>query len=377
MKVLEIGMAWFPEQPGGMDRFYYNLVNKLPGAGVAVRGLVAGSERVLSDSGGFIRSFSPAKIPLSRRLFAVRKAMGNLLAEKKPDLVASHFALYTFPLLDRIRKFPLVIHFHGPWADEGAMEGGRGLVYKAKSTLEKTVYQRADRCIVHTRAFGRLLSENYGVDVSRIRIVPSAVDASLFDMNISRIEARRHLGWPQDRPIVITVRRLVNRMGLENLIEAMLAVRCEFPDALLYIAGTGPLRNTLSTRIKSLGLQDHVRLLGFVADTDLPYAYHAADLSIVPSVALEGFGLTTLESLASGTPVLVTPVGGLPEAVGGLSSALVLGGTGSHALAEGLRAALRGALHLPDAKQCRRYVQENYNWPLIVRQVRSVYQEVL
>ena len=257
------------------------------------------------------------------------------------------------------------------------MEGGRGLVYKAKSTLEKTVYQRADRCIVHTRAFGRLLSENYGVDVSRIRIVPSAVDASLFDMNISRIEARRHLGWPQDRPIVITVRRLVNRMGLENLIEAMLAVRCEFPDALLYIAGTGPLRNTLSTRIKSLGLQDHVRLLGFVADTDLPYAYHAADLSIVPSVALEGFGLTTLESLASGTPVLVTPVGGLPEAVGGLSSALVLGGTGSHALAEGLRAALRGALHLPDAKQCRRYVQENYNWPLIVRQVRSVYQEVL
>ena len=58
-----------------------------------------------------------------------------------------------------------------------------------------------------------------------------------------------------------------------------------------------------------------MRLLGFVAEEDLPWLYRACDISIVPSVALEGFGLPTIESLAAGTPVLVTPIGGLPETV--------------------------------------------------------------
>ena len=66
----------------------------------------------------------------------------------------------------------------------------------------------------------------------------------------------------------------------------------------------------------------------------LPLAYRAADLTVVPTVALEGFGLIAVESLAAGTPVLVTPVGGLPEVVAALSPALVLAATGSAPLAD-------------------------------------------
>ena len=63
---------------------------------------------------------------------------------------------------------------------------------------------------------------------------------------------------------------------------------------------------------------------------------------MVPTVALEGFGLITVESLSAGTPVLVTPVGGLPEAVAGLSQDLVLPSTGANAIADGIDGALSG-----------------------------------
>jgi glycosyltransferase involved in cell wall biosynthesis len=98
---------------------------------------------------------------------------------------------------------------------------------------------------------------------------------------------------------------------------------------------------------------------------------------VVPTATLEGFGLVTIESLAAGTPVLVTPVGGLPEVVSDLAPELVLPGTGPPALAEGLLAALSGRLPLPSAKACQDYVRGRFDWPVIAARVRDVYLEAL
>jgi glycosyltransferase involved in cell wall biosynthesis len=100
-------------------------------------------------------------------------------------------------------------------------------------------------------------------------------------------------------------------------------------------------------------------------------------LSIVPTVALEGFGLVAAESLAAGTPVFVTPVGGLPEVVSGLSTDLVLSGSDVGSLAEGLEAALGGELILPDAETCQNHVRVRYDWPVVAARVQEVYAEVL
>lgn len=374
---IQIGMNWFPEQPGGMDRTYHRLTQALPTLGIGVRGLVAGSEQVGRDSGGRIIAFAHAEASLMQRFVGVRQAMNRLLIEAQPDLVASHFALYTFPILDRFRHLPFVVHFHGPWADEGAAEGRHGLVQQSKYQLERAVYRRASRFIVHSQAFGHLLAERFQVHPDKIRVVPAAIEARHFSLDISRGEARTCLDWPADRPIVLAVRRLVRRMGLEDLIDAMTEIRRHVPDILLLIAGRGPLAEALAQRVSARGLQDHVRLLGFVPDAMLPQAYRAADLTVVPSVALEGFGLITLESLAAGTPVLVTPVGGLPEAVSGLSPSLVLESSGPGPLAEGIAGALRGNLDLPDEGRCRAYVRDHFDWPVAIKHIRDVYQEVL
>ena len=81
--------------------------------------------------------------------------------------------------------------------------------------------------------------------------------------------------------------------------------------------------------------------------------------------------------LAAGTPVLVTPVGGLPEAVSGLSPNLVLPGSDTDSLRQGLIASLTGTLQLPSAEACQAYVREHYDWPIIAPQIRAVYEEAL
>jgi glycosyltransferase involved in cell wall biosynthesis len=377
VRTLQLGMEWFPEKPGGLNRVYYELVKHLPAANVEVRGLVAGSAQVARDSRGVVEGFAPRSHSLIRRLLAVRRLALPLLRADPRLLVASHFSLYTEPLLGALAGHPMVVHFHGPWGLEGVAEGQSGLTARVKTALEKAVYSRAGAFIVLSRPFGEILERRFGVAPGKVHVIPGGVDASRFAVRESRAECRAKLGWPQDRPIVLSVRRLMRRMGLDDLVRATLRLRDRVPNVLVLIAGSGPLAGEIDGRIASLGLQENVRLLGFVADDALPCAYRAADISVVPTVALEGFGLIVAESLAAGTPCFVTPVGGLPETVGGLSSALVLRATGSDAIADGLADALTGATPLPGALECADFARKNYDWPVIAGRVRVVYEEAM
>jgi glycosyltransferase involved in cell wall biosynthesis len=222
-----------------------------------------------------------------------------------------------------------------------------------------------------------VLEQGYGIPAERIRIVAGGVDLAPFADLPSRADARAALGWPNDRPVVLAVRRLVRRMGLEDLIAAADVVRQHQADLLLLLAGSGPLKEELAARIQALGLERHVRLLGRLPDDRLPLAYRAADLTVVPTIALEGFGLIAVESLAAGVPVLVTPVGGLPEVVADLSPSLVLEATGAGALADGLRRALRGDLDLPGAEACRAYARAHFDCRTAAARTAEVYREAV
>ncbi|MGY6128774.1 glycosyltransferase family 4 protein (plasmid) [Paraburkholderia strydomiana] len=374
---LQIGMHWFDERPGGLDRMFQALVDTLPAQGVNVRGMVAGSADVIEASGGRVQSFAGAQAQLGARLLGSRKYSRVLRAARMPDIVATHFALYAAPTAGVFRNVPKVVHFHGPWAAESYPGGGGGLSRALRVTLERFVYRGATRHIVLSRAFGRLLHETYGVSEDSIRIVPGCVDVAHFDTGMTKLEARRQLGVAVDRPLIFCMRRLVSRMGLEDLIDAMAIVKPLLPDVLLTIAGKGPLASQLQARIVARGLEGNVTLAGFVPDETVPLWYRAADLSVVPTVSLEGFGLTTIESLAAGTPVLVTPVGGLPEAVAPLSRDLVLPSGGFKAIGEGMADALLGRLKLPDEEACRRYARENFDRPVVAAQVAQVYREAI
>jgi glycogen(starch) synthase len=276
-----------------------------------------------------------------------------------------------------LRSTPTVIHFHGPWAAETFAEGQSSWSSKAQAAIERAVYARGRRVIVLSQAFGRELVERYRVPEERVRLVPGGIDCERFNDQLTRQEARERMGWPLDRPIVLSVRRQKRRMGLENLIDAARQVSRLVPDVLILLGGTGPIADELRARIDEHGLEKNVRLLGRVNDADLPTAYRAADVSIVPSQALEGFGLITLESLACGTPVLVTPVGGLPEVLRPFAPECVLADSNADVIGDALGNFLLGKQMLPSSEACRNYAKGNFSWPVIAESTRRVYEEAL
>ena len=377
VRTLQLGMEWFPEKPGGLNRVYFELVKHLPLANVEVQGLVAGTSQVTQDSGGMIEGFAPRSESLIPRLLSVRRLAVPLLRSDPRLLVVSHFALYTAPVIDALAGHPMVVHFQGPWGLEGGAERQSRLSVYLKTEVERAVYRRASAFIVLSRPFGQILERRFGVPPDKIHVIPGGVDVSRFAIRESRAECRTTLGWPQDRPIVLAVRRLMRRMGLDDLVRATLRLRDRVPNVLVLIAGDGPVRGELERQVASLGLEQNVRLLGFVPDEDLPLAYRAADLTVVPTIALEGFGLIVPESLAAGTPCFVPPVGGLPEAVSGLSRSLVLRSAGADAIADALGDALTGVTPLPSARECVNYARKNYDWPVIAERVRLVYEEAM
>ena len=378
IKSLQIGVGWLPEEKGnGLDRMFHALTRYLPHSGVEVSGHVVGSSKVHENSGFKVKAFAEKDVSLQRRLGLLRNNIREDVKSGVYDLVASHFALFTFPVLRAIRKLPLVVHFHGPWAAESKAEGEGGLAVKAKWLVERNVYKKADRFIVLSDAFKQVLIRNYNIPSDKIRIVRGGVHADRFDTGLTMDEARDQLGWARDRPTILVVRRLAKRMGLENLVAAVVRVKQQIPDVQLMIAGSGPLQAELEDRIQAASLQSHVSLLGFVPDDLLPTAYRAADFSIVPTVSLEGFGLITIESMAAGTPVLVTNVGGLPEVVRDLSEDMIIPDSEVKTLAAHIISVILGGIKLPDQLACQAYVRDRFDWPVIANEVRSVYEEVL
>jgi glycosyltransferase involved in cell wall biosynthesis len=366
---LQLGMGWFPEEVGGLNRYFRGLTEALAHEGVNVRAVVRGP--AVGPPGDFsLDVVAPGSLISVLRRYAAVAGLGP-----PPEIVDSHFALYALlPVVaGRLRGLPLVLHFHGPWGAEGQAEGQRLPRTTAKRMAERAVYRHARETIVLSRAFARVLVEQYGVLPWHVNVVPPGVDLDRFSPG-SRAASRRTLGLPETGWIAVTTRRLVARMGVDVLIDAWRSVADD--GRLLLIVGEGPARESLEELVARHRLEDSVRFFGPVDEGTLVSCYRAADLSIVPSRSLEGFGLVAAESLACGTPVVVTDVGGLPEAVSGLECDLVVQGGDAEALAARLNAAADGSRPLPASSVCRSHA-ERFTWSRAVEAHRDVYRRAV
>lgn len=371
---LVTGMEWFPTNPGGLNRYVYELIHALN----ANRDRVEFCGLDLPSKGQnlhlYLTNLAESKQTLANRLWSMRQQFSQRTFAN-PDAINLHFALYSLPLLQALpQNSPLTFTFHGPWAMESAANSSAQS--KAKLMLqqwvEQRVFDRCDRFIVLSQAFGDILHKTYNIPWEKINIIPGGVNTSFFEPTLTQQEARSSLNWPVDRPIVFTPRRLVNRMGLKQLITSLVEVKRKIPDIWLAIAGKGPERNALERLANDLDLNNHVHFLGFLPDEQLPAAYQSANLTVMPSQSLEGFGLVLLESMASGTPALCTPVGGMPDVLSPFCPELIISGTDSEAIGQHIIDLLKGNIALPTRAACRDYVMKNFDWQTVAIRVREV-----
>ncbi len=372
MRIACIATGWYPHTPGGLEKYVYGMIPPLVRAGDSVDLFV--TDRADAAQPNFtMHSIGRLEDSLVKRMLHARRTYASSFRGPY-DVVNIHFALNALPLLPFLdRTTPRVVHFHGPWAAESKAEGGGAVAVALKAALEGYVYRRADRFIVLSGAFKELLA-GYGVDPARISVIPMGIDATFFRPAADRAAVRASLAWPADRTVFFTARRLVNRVGLVELLDAVKIARERDRGFVVKIAGKGPLRAELERRIAELGIGECVELLGFVSEDDLVRSYQAADVTILPTQSLEGFGTIISESLACGTPVIVTPVGGMPEAVAPLGRDLIAASATPRDIAGRMCAVVDGTLVLPDHDACRAYAVENYSWPLVYDRIRAVFQ---
>jgi glycosyltransferase involved in cell wall biosynthesis len=344
--VLLLGMGRSQEQPGGLNRFVGALARALSERGLRVHTVAVRPSGLLP-----LRVISAAR--------ASRRVAGDV------DVVDAHFALYAWwPVVaGALRHRPLVVHVHGSWAGESAADSWP--VRQVKEQVERAVYRRAARVVVLSGAVRQVALDRYGVDPARLVVLAPGVDDEHFRPGPP---ARARLGLPAEGPVVLTVRRLVPRTGVEVLLNAVAGL----PGAHLAVVGDGPERERLEQRARSLGAR--VTFAGRVSEADLPDWYRSADVSVVPSVAHEGWGLVVDESLSCGTPVVASRLGGLPEALDGFEDCLVPPGD-PDALRTRLRSALDGVRPLPTPAACRAATQGRH-WPDVAAATATLFEQV-
>jgi teichuronic acid biosynthesis glycosyltransferase TuaC len=189
-----------------------------------------------------------------------------------------------------------------------------------------------------------------GIEAKKIGVLRNGVDLDEFTPQ-EREASRRQFG--ASGFTVVSVGNLVPLKGHDLTIEAVASM----PDATLLIAGGGPLRDALSARAAALGVADRVKLLGEVPHGQLARLYSAADVSVLMSER-EGWANVLLESMACGTAVVATRVGGNAEAITSPAAGALLAERSSTALA----AALRAFRQSPNDRAATRRYAEGFGW---------------
>jgi glycosyltransferase involved in cell wall biosynthesis len=379
-RILIASQYYFGDQPQGADRLAWDEAVWFAKQGHAV------------DLSGFDPSGKRPAVQLiegvrvlryhldrSRRLWNAHRLHSDALAVRlsqevrqgrRWDVIHAHNVLMALGAFrDEISlDAKLVLTLHSPILDEVRAERSPGLIGwlgselrgRVAHAIEASVLARSDLAAAHSRFCCSLAARRHPKHSDKLTWLRAWVHADRFRLG-DREEARSRLGWESGVPTFFTLRRLVRRMGLPRLLDAVSILVREGRVFRLKIAGAGILKDELQAQSVRLGLETTVSFLGRLPEDQLPDAYLAADAFILPTAALEGFGLIALESFTAGTPVLATPVGAIPEIVGAVEPRWLAEAADAASIAKLLRDHLDGKLPVHPAGELRDWAIRHYD----------------
>ena len=282
-----------------------------------------------------------------------------------------------------MRRIPLVYIFHSPWHQEYLFRRGkhrpgrRFFSAMIRQAIERLCVSNADKVVTLSQYMREKLYAVHGLQPEKSVVIPGGVDLQRFTPPKDRLRAKQEVGFPAGVIHLLTVRNLEPRMGLDNLLESLRMIPAGSPAVHLTIVGEGPQRDILRKMISEKRLEKRVTMTGTVSTAALIKHYGAADFFVLPTRDLEGFGLVTPESMACGTPVVGTPVGGTKEILSKFEPGFLFADNSPRAIAAGIERMARQYDLNDDAyrqlrKRCREFVEENYAWDRHVRELVSV-----
>ncbi|HEY9480167.1 MAG TPA: glycosyltransferase family 1 protein [Gemmatimonadaceae bacterium] len=304
------------------------------------------------------------------------------------DIVHANFwmsGLVALELQERL-GIPFVVTFHALGRVRRLHHGAADGFPEARIEIEERIIDGASRVIAECPQDEQDLLTLYDADAERISTIPCGVDTMTF-RPVPRRRARSIVGLERSERVVLQLGRLVPRKGIDNVIRGIARLRdLHGVEATLVIVGgesddPDPLRTPEIGRLtgiaESEGVAELVRFVGRRGRDTLRYYYSAADV-FVTTPWYEPFGLTPLESMACGTPVIGADVGGIRYTISDGETGHLVPPNDPEALADRLARVLTEPRHRQAlAEHGLRRANEHFSWPCVARAVEELYEDVL
>jgi glycogen(starch) synthase len=388
MRALILSWEYPPLIEGGLARHVRKLAESLAERGIDVHVIARGREEDPPEEergGVLIHRVREPERPRDLGEFVtwIERMNGDMLAHGVElgdryefDVVHGHDWLVAGAcdhLANRFRA-PFVVTIH-------ATEYGRHQGWVAQHPqsyihgVETWMANRAQRVITCSAYMREHVAGIYGLEASRIAVIPNGIDPSEL-VPVADLPALRGRFARPDETLVLLVGRLVYEKGFQLALEALPRLIERVGDVRFIVAGSGTAEHELREQATQLGLDGYGTFVGWIGDDLLHSLYRIADLTVVPSI-YEPFGLVALEAMASGCPCVVADTGGLREVVPNEDVGLRFRSRDPSSLAS------MAERLLSDDRLRDRLVAEasehvlSFDWADVARQVGAVYEELV
>jgi glycosyltransferase involved in cell wall biosynthesis len=384
MNILQISTQSYPFKTGGLETVVFNLAQNLKNLGHNVT-ILSGSENPRENE--IVEGVSCHFYPFIPKPYFVRwftsmvnqyKIQRELTAKVDFDLIITHHPLSVIAAKDLIHKKPNVYVFCSPLHEEikTIIKHTIGLVRKTYIYSYYYFSVIAQKLAIRSSAHIAAISDFMNKKVKKISkkanvvTIPCGIDSKKFIPPANKSAVREELGFPKTKKVIFTVRRMVPRMGIDMLIKAVENNIDDFKNCKFIIAGKGELLEKYRKLVEKRNLSKIIEFPGYLSDESLVKHFQAADLYVQPTISLEGFGLTILESMACGTPALITPVGASPEIIDSFDNRFIADNIKPRDFGKKLADTLKLVKKDTDLpEKCVDFARENYSWEKMAKEI--------
>ena len=385
MKILMLTWEYPPRVVGGISKVVYDLSHKMVKEGneVTVITYKEGDNVKYYENDKGVEVYRVDNYMIRPNNFIdwimqlnfnmITKANEIINKNGKFDVIHAHdwLVAYSAKTIKESYNIPLISTIHA--TESGRNSGIHDETQRYINDSEWMLTYESSEVIVNSNYMKNEVQRLFGLPYDKINVIPNGVNLQLFSNVNVDYDFRRQYAMDNEK-IILYVGRLVYEKGIQNLIAAMPKILDRYHDSKLIICGRGGMIDELREQVKYLGIDNKVYFAGYCDSKKMQKMYKCADVAVFPST-YEPFGIVAIESMLSGTPTIVSDVGGLNEIVEHGVTGMKSYAGNANSIADSVLALLF------DPKLCAnisqnaiKKVKENYNWAKITDNTYYVYQ---